>query len=317
MTFRLRRAEEADVPALAAIYRESVEALGPPAYAAEQVAVWAAFASDPAFGRRVVSGRAWIAEAEGRPAAFAVLDPGDHLSLLYCSSRYARLGAGGMLVDAASAEAAALGAAVLHLEASRVGRPFFERKGFRVLEREEVERGGVRFERFRMARLLFAPAARRWAVLGNSGSGKSTLARRIAALTGAGMLDLDTIAWREDRPVPERRPIAESAAAIDRFTAAHASWVMEGCYEDLIALGLQRGAACVFLDVPPETCAARVRERAFEPRKYASPEAQRAATEALVAWILEYPARSGAMSRSAHAALFAAAPEPKLRVPEF
>jgi adenylate kinase family enzyme/GNAT superfamily N-acetyltransferase len=314
MTFLIRPAEAADVPLLAEVYRAAVLARGGEGYAPEQVAVWAAFSDDPSFGQRVLAGVTWIAESGGRPAAFAQLEPGDHLGLLYCHPQFFGTGAASAVLARATQEATRRGAAVLHLEASRVARPFFERRGFQVIEREVVERCGLAFERFRMARLLFAPEITRWLVLGNSGSGKSTLARRLAALTGGAVLDLDTIAWRSGGASPERCPRDESACEIERFVAQHPAWVLEGCYEDLIELRIGPGTGLVFLDPSPETCAARVRSRAFEPHKYVSPEAQRSAVEGLVTWIRDYPHRSGPMSRAAHCALFASAPGPKLRV---
>lgn len=144
-----------------------------------------------------------------------------------------------------------------------------------------------------------------WVIVGNSGSGKSTLARELAAEAGVAVLDLDTVAWRADSAEPVRRGVEEVAPELAAFVAAHpGGWVMEGCYEDLIAYAFKWRPELVWLDVPVEVCAARVRARAHEPHKYATPEAQAEATQALVNWIAAYATREGPMSRAAHAELF-------------
>lgn len=152
-------------------------------------------------------------------------------------------------------------------------------------------------------------------ILGNSGSGKSTLARRLAAEHGAAVLDLDTVAWRKDRDEPVRRTTEEVAPELDAFVAAHpGAWVMEGCYEDLVAHALRHDPELIWLDAPAAVCAERIRTRAYEPHKYAGPEEQRAATDMLAAWIAGYDTREGPMGRAAHAAVFASYAGPKRRV---
>ncbi|MCU0792589.1 MAG: AAA family ATPase [Opitutaceae bacterium] len=153
-----------------------------------------------------------------------------------------------------------------------------------------------------------------WVILGNSGSGKSTLARRLMTEHGASVLDLDTVAWRADLDEPVRRPVGEVAQELDAFIEAHpGGWVLEGCYEDLIAHALHRAPELIWLDVPAQVCAQRIRSRAFEPHKYASPEAQRAAADALAAWINAYDVREGPMSHAAHALVYESYAGPKRR----
>ena len=72
-------------------------------------------------------------------------------------------------------------------------------------------------------------------LVGNSGSGKSTLATRLAARDHLAHLDLDTLAWLPTTP-PSRRAIAQSERELRAFIAAHPSWVIEGCYADLLEL---------------------------------------------------------------------------------
>lgn len=144
---------------------------------------------------------------------------------------------------------------------------------------------------------------RRIAIIGNAGSGKSTLARALAAESGAAVLDLDSVAWVPGRPAEPRAP-AEAVAAVRAFCAAHPSWVVEGCYGDLVEAVLDPAVELVFVDRPEETCVAQCRARAWEPHKWATPEAQDAHLDCLLDWVRGYYRRDGALSRARHAAVF-------------
>ena len=136
-------------------------------------------------------------------------------------------------------------------------------------------------------------------VFGNSGSGKSTLARR----TGLPHLDLDTLAW-EPRTPPARRPLVASAREINAFVRANETWVIEGCYADLLALAAPRCTRMIFLNPGVEACVAQAKARPWEPHKYASKDAQDANLAMLIDWIRAYPRRIDEFSLAAHRALF-------------
>lgn len=285
-------------------------------YTAEQVEAWAGYPDEgDDFAKRLKRGNTLVAEQAGEVLAFGQLEPTDHLAFLYCRGSHGRRGIATALYQALESLAIESGQIYLDTAASRVSRPLFEKQGLRVVEREEPVRRGIRFERFRMARLLFEPQATRWVILGNSASGKTTLARRIAELTGASVLDLDRVAWDPSAATPTRRDLAASDAEIDCFVREHPSWVIEGCYEDLIGAVAERwDPVMVFLDPEVKTCLDRARRREFEPHKFANPEAQDEVLGFLLKWIEEYSTRSGAMSRASHLRCFESYPGKKLRV---
>lgn len=140
-------------------------------------------------------------------------------------------------------------------------------------------------------------------IIGNSGSGKSTLAAALAREHSLAHLDLDTIAWNATTP-PTRRPLDESAEAIEAFTAAHLSWVMEGCYADLAALALPQASRLLFLNPGTEQCVANCRARPWEPHKYSSPAAQDRNLAMLIAWVRDYATREDEFSLASHRRLF-------------
>ena len=145
--------------------------------------------------------------------------------------------------------------------------------------------------------------ANRVLVIGNSGSGKSTLARRLAAQHGLAHLDLDTLAWLPAEP-PQRVPLPVAEQELARFTRAHARWVIEGCYADLVELLAADATELLFLDLPVSVCQHHARQRPWEPHKYPTKAAQDANLAMLLDFIAGYPEREGVLGRRAHEELF-------------
>lgn len=139
-------------------------------------------------------------------------------------------------------------------------------------------------------------------VFGNSGSGKSTLA---ASLRDEGLahLDLDVLAWLPKRP-PERRPVEQAYADIQRFISENTEWVIEGCYADLLELVRPFATEAVFMNLPVHVCQENARNRPWEPHKYKSKAAQDDNLKMLLDWIAGYVERSDALSYGAHRAIY-------------
>lgn len=144
---------------------------------------------------------------------------------------------------------------------------------------------------------------RKIAVFGNSGSGKSTLAMQLSEVEGVSHFDLDTIAWQPVIP-PQRQPLEISEQAIGQFISDNHSWVIEGCYSDLLAMVLPHADEIIFLNLPIDRCIANAKKRPWEPHKYDSKAAQDANLEMLLGWIAQYEERDDTFSLASHQALF-------------
>ena len=144
---------------------------------------------------------------------------------------------------------------------------------------------------------------RKVVIFGNSGSGKSTLAKEICGAESLPHLDLDSIAWKLVDP-PERKPIAESKREINEFTGFNKSWVIEGCYSDLLEIVLHESSEIIFLNLPIEACISNAQNRPWEPHKYESKKAQDENLGMLIDWIAQYSVRNDTFSSSSHEALF-------------
>lgn len=153
-------------------------------------------------------------------------------------------------------------------------------------------------------------------IFGNSGSGKSTLANKLAIEKGLAHLDLDTLAWLPTLP-PKRKSLLDSTLEIDAFTQQHESWVIEGCYSDLLEqLTINREGGLlkdkkkalaneiIFLDLPIETCIIHAKNRPWEPHKYPSKQDQDNNLPMLIDWIKAYETRTDTFSKLAHQKLY-------------
>jgi adenylate kinase family enzyme len=140
-------------------------------------------------------------------------------------------------------------------------------------------------------------------IFGNSGAGKSTLARKLANEHRLAHLDLDTLAWEPTSP-PRRRSLGSSSDAIARFVEQNRSWVIEGCYADLLELVARDCTEMIFLNPGVDACIKNCRARPWEPHKYASKSAQDENLEMLVEWVREYETRNDEFSLRSHRRLF-------------
>ncbi len=161
-----------------------------------------------------------------------------------------------------------------------------------------------------MAEVVSHSGALRVAVLGNSGSGKSTLAQSLGAAYALPLLDLDTVAWQPGQVAVPRDPLL-AQREVDSFCTQHASWVVEGCYADLVAVTLRFAPILLLLNPGTEVCQEHCRNRPFEPHKYASKAEQDERLPFLLAWVAEYETREGPMSLRGHRQLFDAYRGPK------
>ncbi|TWX57734.1 shikimate kinase [Colwellia hornerae] len=153
-------------------------------------------------------------------------------------------------------------------------------------------------------------------IFGNAAAGKSTLAKKIAKKQGLAHLDLDTLAWLATSP-PQRKRLSDSAIEIDNFTQQHSSWVIEGCYSDLLELLTSNNAAdhdnvknkafaneIIFLDIAINRCITHAENRSWEAHKYPSKQAQDDNLAMLIDWIKAYETRSDTFSKQAHQQLY-------------
>ncbi len=147
--------------------------------------------------------------------------------------------------------------------------------------------------------VLEKAALKKVLIFGNSGSGKSTLAAQLSCSDSLTHLDLDTLAWLPSNP-PQRAPLVQSQEKIQAFTEQHNSWVIEGCYTDLLTFVSHEATEIIFMNLSIDQCIDNARRRPWEPHKYPSKEAQDSNLPMLVDWITDYMTRQDVFSYQSH-----------------
>jgi len=146
-----------DAPHIARLYYEAVQALGPRAYSSAQVAAWAPAPLAPIdVLTRAADGRTTFvaADALDQAVAYVDLEADGHVDHLYCHPDFAGQGVASRLLETLVARARENGIAALHVEASELARPVFERHGFSVTARRDFEVRGVPIHNYAMQRDL-------------------------------------------------------------------------------------------------------------------------------------------------------------------
>jgi putative acetyltransferase len=139
-TFRV--GDEAD---LHRVFFSAIHGIAIGDYTPEQVNAWAPESVDPAlWADRMREILPFVVEHDGRPIAYADIQPTGYIDHFFVAAPFARQGVGSMLMLRLHDEAAVKGMRLLTSNVSRTAQPFFKRWGFSIVEeRQPVVRGVV------------------------------------------------------------------------------------------------------------------------------------------------------------------------------
>lgn len=143
MACTIRPFRSSDAEAIAALTLAAIRVTALRAYSPEQVAAWSARYSVQRLCDGAAKGDVILvaADADDRPVAYAVLEAGSHIEMLYCHPDHTGQGLGARLLAEAEIAARAAGTVRLFTEASELARPVFTRAGFALLHRREFTIG--------------------------------------------------------------------------------------------------------------------------------------------------------------------------------
>ncbi|WP_049736066.1 GNAT family N-acetyltransferase [Rhizobium ecuadorense] len=149
----IRSYQPEDADATIEIFLRAVREVSSRDYSPAQIEAWAKVEDRSLWAERRISRSAWIAEIDGEPVGFSDLTGDGCLDMMFVHPEFQGRGVASRLLSRVELEALRLGFKRIHTEASRTARPFFERKGFRVIARQTVEKRGQSLENFRMEKL--------------------------------------------------------------------------------------------------------------------------------------------------------------------
>ncbi len=157
---QLRPYQSGDRQALAQLFGDTVRTVNRRDYSAPQIETWAAgqqrLAEGPDFFASLFT---LVAEENGQILGYASMDDTGYLDHLFVHKDFQGRGAASALCAAMEQRAAALGLARVTVHASITAKPFFERRGYTILRRQQVPLRGQVLVNYAMEKTLPAEQA--------------------------------------------------------------------------------------------------------------------------------------------------------------
>ena len=143
---KIREYADADFEAVARIFYDTIHAVNAKDYSREQLFAWANNVDSLKRRREdLLSQFTLIAETEGETVGFGSMDKSGCLDLLYVHKDFQRRGIATALCDELEK-----GFTVIKTYASVTAKPFFEKRGYKTIKEQEVERLGIKLKNFEM-----------------------------------------------------------------------------------------------------------------------------------------------------------------------
>ena len=155
MLFRLRPYQSGDADTIATLFYETVHQINQADYTTQQLNVWAPHDQNvERWNERLEKNKTWVVEDRGEIIGFGDLDETGYLDHLYVHYNYIRKGVGELIVRQLENEARTLGTKTVTTHASITARPFFEARGYTVIQDQEVVREGISLKNYKMNKIL-------------------------------------------------------------------------------------------------------------------------------------------------------------------
>jgi len=142
-----------DLDAIIEIFLRAIREVASKDYDAAQISAWAKV-DRAAWAACRLSRPTWLAVLDREPVGFSDLEPDGHLDMMFVHPAHQGVGVATRLLATVEATARARQIDRLFTEASITARPFFEKRGFRVLASQRVEKRGEFLVNFRMEKIL-------------------------------------------------------------------------------------------------------------------------------------------------------------------
>lgn len=284
----IRKYHPSDCSRLAELFYQTVHTVNKQDYTREQRNAWASGDVDlAAWNRSFLEHYTLVAVEEDKILGFGAIDETGYLDRLYVHKDHQREGIASRLCD--KLEAHIPGSIQTH--ASITAKPFFQKRGYKVIKEQQVERRGILLTNFVM---LLEKEEKKAAekkkpmqkviVIGSPGAGKSTFSRKLRDLTGLPLFYLDMIWHKPDRTnISREELIAEQKKILKK-----PSWIIDGNYLSTLELRLESCDTIFLLDYPLEICLAGAQARIGTKREDI-PWVESEFDEEFRQWILDFP----------------------------
>lgn len=152
---QIRPVQENDLYDILNLFYRTVHAVNRAHYNEEQLCAWAPYCADQSVWlQSLLSHRAYLAVQEDKIVGFGDCDNSGYLDRLYCAFDFQGKGIGSLIAQRLEQETAALGLGTIRTEASITARPFFEARGYRVIQEQRKPLRGQIFLNYKMEKEL-------------------------------------------------------------------------------------------------------------------------------------------------------------------
>lgn len=135
------------------LFVETIETVCHYHYSPEQISVWTCSSDNLERWKDKLTKQYFIiAEADNKIGGYASLENNDYVDLLYIHKDYQRQGIAKKLYGEIEKEARQSGQAELTADVSITARPFFEKVGFRIVNRQTVVKQDIELMNYKMTR---------------------------------------------------------------------------------------------------------------------------------------------------------------------
>ncbi|WP_339315307.1 GNAT family N-acetyltransferase [Paenibacillus sp. FSL R10-2734] len=154
----IRTYQESDISQIISLFYDTVHSVNKQDYSQEQLDAWAPKEEEKlklnTWGSSLRQNITYVAEINGCIVGFSDMTVEGHLDRLYVHKDFQGQGVASALVNKLEMKARELGLHEMDTEASITARPFFERRGYQLIEKQSVERKGVLLINYRMSKKL-------------------------------------------------------------------------------------------------------------------------------------------------------------------
>lgn len=148
---KIREANFSDADAIASLFYNTIRLVNIKDYTPGQIESWAGAAPEPEKWRvRLENKQTFVACLDSDIVGFAEFEADGHVDALYVHHEHQGEGIASRLLERIEKEAERTEIIRLYSEVSITARPFFERRGFVVVQPQDVEYQGVKFRNYRM-----------------------------------------------------------------------------------------------------------------------------------------------------------------------
>ncbi|CDO03650.1 putative N-acetyltransferase YafP [Oceanobacillus picturae] len=157
---RIRVFQSADINQMVSLFYETVHAVNARDYTKEQLNAWAPKDEMDAklinWKNSFVRNITYIAETNDEIVGFGDMTQNGYLDRLFVRKDFQGQGIATALMNRLESEARKIGLPQIETEANITAKPFFERRGYQVIEPQTVERKGITLVNFKMSKGLIS-----------------------------------------------------------------------------------------------------------------------------------------------------------------